>query len=110
MELEELTLMRIFISENDHYEHKPLYQALVELFKSEGFYGATVLKGAMGFGCHSELHTDHLLRLSSNLPVVVEVIDKQERIEQILPRLSGMFGGGLITLEKARAIRFCKRV
>lgn len=106
----EQTLMRIFIGENDRWEHRPLYQALVELFRREGFAGATVLKGAMGFGAHSVTHTDKLLRLSSDLPVVVEVIESSERIEALLPRLDGMLQGGLITLEKARVLRFGKSI
>lgn len=103
----EQTLMRIFIGENDRWEHHPLYEALVELFRREGFAGATVLKGAMGFGAHSITHTDKLLRLSNDLPVVVEVIESQKRIEALLPRLERMLQGGLITLEKARVLRFC---
>ncbi len=103
---QEMTLMRIFISENDRFEKRPLFEVLVELFLKEGFAGATVLKGAMGFGGNSVMHTDRLLRLSQDLPVVVEVVEQQARIEQILPRIEGMFRGGLITLEKARVIRF----
>jgi PII-like signaling protein len=106
----EQTLMRIFIGENDRWEHRPLYEALVELFRREGFAGATVLKGAMGFGAHSVTHTDKLLRLSSDLPVVVEVIESSDRIEALLPRLDGMLQGGLITLEKARVLRFRKSI
>ncbi len=104
----EQTLMRIFIGENDRWEHNPLYEALVELFRREGFAGATVLKGAMGFGAHSITHTDKLLRLSNDLPVVVEVIESQEQIDALLPRLESMLQGGLITLEKARVLRFCQ--
>ncbi len=103
---EELTLMRIFIGENDRYKRKPLYQVLVELFREEGFGGATVLKGAMGFGAQSKMHSDHLLRLSSDLPIVVEVVESQEKIDAILPRIEDMFESGLITLEKAWVIRF----
>lgn len=108
-EQREMTLMRVFISENDRYENKPLYEALVDLLIAEGFSGATVLKGAMGFGVSSVKHTDRLLRLSQNLPVVVEVVEQQEKIDEILPRIEGMFDGGLITLEKARVIRFGER-
>ena len=104
----EQVLMRIFIGESDRFERKPLYRALVEFFMAEGFSGATVLKGAMGFGARSEVHSDHLLRLSSDLPVVVEVVESQEKIDAVLPRLESMFQGGLITLEKARVIRFNK--
>lgn len=105
-EPQEMTLMRIFISENDRFEQRPLFQALVELLLAEGVAGATVLKGAMGFGRRRTIHTDHLLRLSQDLPVVIEVVEQQEKIDHILPRIEGMFQGGLITLEKARVIRF----
>ena len=108
MQQEDLTLMRIFIGENDRYRHKPLYQALVELFHRQGLAGATVLKGAMGFGSQSIVHADHLLRLSTELPVVVEVVETEERIEKILPQIKDMFQGGLVTLEKTRVIRFGK--
>ena len=100
----EQTLMRIFISENDRWEKKPLYSALVELFRQEGLAGATVLKGAAGFGAGSVMHTDKLLRLSSDLPVVIEVVDSKENIDAVLPKIDGMFSGGMITLEKAHVI------
>ncbi len=103
----EQTLMRIFVGESDRWQHKPLYEALVELFREQGFAGATVLKGAMGFGAHSVTHTDRLLRLSSDLPVVIEVVESQEKIAEILPVLDTMIKGGMITLEKARVIRYC---
>ena len=102
----EQTLMRIFVGESDRWQKRPLYEALVELFREEGFAGATVLKGAMGFGAKSIMHTDKLLRLSADLPVVIEVVESQERIDAILPRLDGMLRGGMITLEKARVIRY----
>lgn len=108
-EQQEMTLMRIFISENDRFEKKPLFEALVDLFIAEGFAGATVLKGAMGFGVSSVKHTDRLLRLSQDLPVIIEVVELQDKINEILPRIEGMFKGGLITLEKARVIRFGER-
>ena len=100
----EQTLMRIFISENDRWEKKPLYKALVELFRTEGLAGATVLKGAAGFGASSVTHTDNILRLSNELPVVIEVVDSQEKIDAVLPKIDGMFSGGMITMEKARVI------
>ncbi len=103
----EQTLMRIFVGESDRWQRKPLYEALVELFREHGFAGATVVKGAMGFGAHSVTHTDRLLRLSSDLPVVVEVVESQEKIDGILPVLDTMIKGGMITLEKARVIRYC---
>ncbi|BCR05885.1 hypothetical protein DESUT3_29540 [Desulfuromonas versatilis] len=104
----EQTLMRIFIGESDRWQRRPLYEALVELFRQEGFAGATVLKGAMGFGARSVTHSDKLLRLSNDLPVVIEVVERQEKIEALLPRLDAMIEGGMITLEKARVIRYRK--
>lgn len=104
----EQILMRIFIGEADSWEHKPLYKALVELFRREGFAGATVLRGVTGFGATSVLHTDSLLRLSQDLPLVIEVVDEEEKIEAILPQLDEMLQGGMITLEKARVIRYTK--
>jgi len=105
---EEMTLMRIFVGESDRYQKQPLYEALVELFRAEGIAGATVIKGAMGYGGKNEVHSDRLLRLSSDLPVIVEVVDSEEKIAAVLPLIEGMFQGGLITLEKARVINFHK--
>ena len=102
----EQVLMRIFIGENDRWGGKPLYEALVELFREKGFAGATVLKGAMGFGAGCVTHSDRFLRFSSDLPVVVEVVDEKEKIDTILPRLDGMITGGMVTLEKAHVIRY----
>lgn len=99
-------LMRIFIGEADRYGNKPLYQALVELFRREGVAGATVLRGTMGFGAKSHLHTANLLRLSQDLPVVIEVVDTQEHIDGLLPRLDEMVREGLITMEKVRVVRY----
>ncbi|AJF05897.1 DUF190 domain-containing protein [Geoalkalibacter subterraneus] len=107
MKLEgEQTLMRIFVGESDRWQRKPLYEAIVEMLKSEGFAGATVLKGVMGFGAGSVVHSDRLLRLSSDLPVVIEVVESAEMIENVLDRLDEMVSGGMITLEKARVIRY----
>jgi uncharacterized protein len=100
------TLMRIFIGESDRFEHRPLYEVLLELLRSEGFAGATVIKGAAGFGAHSVVHSDKLLRFSTDLPVIVEVVDSRDRIDTILPRLDEMLKGGLVTLEKAHVIRY----
>ena len=105
---EEMVLMRIFVGESDRYQKKPLYEALVALFHDEGVAGATVIKGSMGYGGKSEVHSDRLLRLSSDLPVVVEVVDTEEKLNAVLPLIEGMFQGGLITLEKARVINFHK--
>ncbi len=102
----ERTLMRIHIGESDRWEGKPLYEALVELFRREGFSGATVLRGVGGYGSASRYHTEKILRLSQDLPVVIEVVEYPEKIEKILPRLDGMIGGGLITLEKVRVILY----
>lgn len=102
----EQVLMRIFIGEGDRFEHKPLYEALVELLRKEGFAGATVLRGVCGFGANRVYHTQKLLDLSADLPLVVEVVDSQEKIDSIMPRIDAMMGGGMITLEKATVIRY----
>lgn len=102
----EQLLMRIFLGENDKLGHRPLYEALVELFRQEGFAGATVLRGVAGFGAHSVYHTDKLLRLSLDLPIVVEVVESKGKIDSIMPRIDEMMRGGMITLEKATVIRY----
>jgi PII-like signaling protein len=102
----ERTLMRIHIGESDKWHGKPLYDAIVELLRKEGFSGVTVLRGVGGYGGSSVYHTDKILRLSQDLPVILEVVETTERIEQILPRLDGMVEGGLITLEKVRVILY----
>lgn len=93
-------LLRIFIGESDSDEGRPLYQAIVETLRREGLAGATVLRGIEGFGKSSRLHTSHILRLSEDLPIVIECVDTVERIEGVLPRLDEMIGDGLVTLEK----------
>ena len=102
----EQSLMRIFIGESDRYQNEPLYKVLIDFFRQEGFAGATVLKGVSGFGANSVLHTDRLLCLSQDLPMIIEVVDSEEKIESIIPKLDGMLQGGMITLEKARVIRY----
>jgi PII-like signaling protein len=102
----ERTLMRIHIGESDKWHGKPLHDAIVELLRKEGFSGATVLRGVAGYGGSSVYHTDKLLRMSQDLPIIVEVIESTERIEKILPRLDEMVEGGLITLEKVRVILY----
>jgi len=102
----EQTLMRIFIGETDRWENKPLHEGLLALFQSNGVAGATVLKCAAGYGGRSILHTDKLLRFSADLPMIVEVVDSQDKIEALLPELDQMIGSGMITLEKARVIRY----
>ncbi len=99
-------LMRIFIGEGDRFGHRLLHEVLVELFKKEGFAGATVLRGISGFGAHSVYHTEMLLRLSRDLPVVVEVVDTKENIDRVMPKIDEMMCGGLITLEKVTVMRY----
>jgi len=100
----ERILMRIHLGERDRYEGKPLYEAIVELLRARGYAGATVTRAIMGFGATARLHTDKVLRLSVDLPIVVECVDSEEKIEAILPELDRMIGGGLITLEKVKVI------
>ncbi len=102
----ERTLMRIHIGESDKWHGKLLYEVIVEMLRKDGFSGVTVLRGVGGFGGSSVYHTDKLLRLSQDLPIILEVIESQDRIEQILPRLDEMVEGGLITLEKVRVILY----
>ncbi|MFI5058607.1 MAG: DUF190 domain-containing protein [Candidatus Acidiferrales bacterium] len=102
----ERTLMRIHIGESDKLRGKPLHEVIVEMLRREGFSGATVLRGVAGYGGSSIYHTDKILRLSQDLPIIVEVVENTERIEKILPRLDQMVEGGLITLEKVRVILY----
>ena len=102
----ERVLMRIHVGESDKWHGKSLHEAIVEMLRNEGFSGATVLRGVGGFGGSSVYHTDKILRLSQDLPIVIEVIEAQERIDAILPRLDEMIEGGLITLEKVRVILY----
>lgn len=102
----ERVLMRIHIGESDRYKGKPLYQQIVELLRARHYAGATVFRGIMGFGPSSKLHTDRFLELSSDLPIVIECVETEERIDAILPELDEMLGGGLITLERARVIMY----
>ena len=102
----ERTLMRIHIGESDKWHGKPLYEAIVEMLRKEQFSGVTVLRGVAGYGGSSVYHTDKILRLSQDLPIILEVIETQERIDQMLPRLDEMVDGGLITLEKVRVILY----
>ena len=99
-------LLRIFIGEADRWEHKPLYEAIVLKARELGLAGATVLRGPMGFGAKSHLHTSKILRLSMDLPLVIEIVDTEEKINFFLPMLDDMMGGGLVTLEKVRVIDY----
>ena len=99
-------LLRIFIGEQDKWRGQPLYEAIIHLAKKEGMAGATAIKGFMGFGCKSRMHTAKLLRLSEDLPVIIEMVDSEEKINQFLPRLDGMVKEGLITLERVNVILY----
>jgi PII-like signaling protein len=99
-------LMRIFIGETDRHGSRPLYKALVELFRQEKLAGATVLRGICGFGAKSHLHTTSLLQLSQNLPIVIEVVDTEDNINRIMPQVDEMVADGLITMEKVRVLRY----
>lgn len=99
-------LMRIFIGESDKYGGKTLYQYLVELFKKEKLAGTTVLRGVAGFGAKSHLHTDSILRLSSDLPIIIEVIDTKEHLDTVLKKIDSIIQEGLITLEKVNVIKY----
>ena len=100
------TLMRVFIGESDKYHGKPLYEALLERFRAKGLAGATVLRGVAGFGASSVMHTEKVLRLSLDLPMIIELVETEEAIQAILPDLDEMIGGGLITLERANVILY----
>ena len=101
---EESDLLRVFVGESDKFEGRPLYQAIVEEAMASGLSGATVLRGLMGFGSTSRLHTIKVLRISEDLPMVVEIVDSLEKIEAFLPGLKRMVGDGLVTIEKIRVI------
>ena len=102
----EAVLLRIFIGESDRWEHKPLYEAIVLKARQLHLAGATVLRGPMGFGKSSRLHTAKILRLSMDLPLVIEMVDSDEKIQAFLPVLDRMMKGGLVTLEKVRVIDY----
>ena len=99
-------LLRIFIGESDHHDGKPLYEALVLAAREHGIAGATMLRGLMGYGATSRIHTAKILRLSEDLPVVVELVDSSERIASFLPIVESMVRGGMVTLERVQVIRY----
>jgi PII-like signaling protein len=99
-------LLRIFIGENDRHGHQPLYEAIVLKAREMHLGGATVLRGPMGFGHSSRLHTAKILRLSEDLPIVIEIVDSQGNIDAFLPVLDSMMGSGLITLEKVTVLQY----
>jgi uncharacterized protein len=100
------TLLRVFIGESDTWHGKPLYQAIVQRLRAEGLAGATVLRAIEGFGAKSHLHTSRLLRLSEDLPLVIEVVDTAGNIERALPMLDEMISDGLVTLEKVNVVMY----
>jgi hypothetical protein len=102
----EKVLMRIFVGETKRHGTRPLYEALVELFRQEGFAGATVLKGVAGFGAHRVYHTQKLIDLSADLPMVIEVVESREKIDAVMPRVDAMMASGMITLEPVTVIRY----
>ena len=102
----EAILLRIFIGESDRWEHKPLYEAIVLKARELHLAGATVLRGPMGFGKSSRLHTAKILRLSADLPLVIEIVDSEEKIQSFLPVLDQMMGGGLLTMEKVNVLEY----
>jgi PII-like signaling protein len=103
---EEGYLLRVFIGESDRWEGAPLYEAIVRKARTEGLAGATVLRGLMGFGAQSRIHTAKILRLSEDLPIVVEIVDSLEKIERFAGDISPMISDGMVTLEKARVIKY----
>lgn len=99
-------LLRIFIGESDRYEDKPLHEAILHLARREGLAGCTVVKGFEGFGAASRIHTTKILRLSEDLPVVIEIVDAAEKIDRFLPQLQRMVGEGLVTVEKVEVLLY----
>ena len=99
-------LVRVFIGESDHWQHQPLSLALLERLRREGFAGATVFRGTAGFGAHSVLHTSHLLRLSQDLPVEIEIVDRAERMDQLRAILDEMVAEGLVTMERVQVLKY----
>jgi uncharacterized protein len=102
-------LLRIFLGEADRFDHRPLYEAIVEKAREMHLAGATVLRGPMGFGHSSRLHTAKVLRLSFDLPIVVEIVDAEARIKEFLPVLDNMMVSGLVTLEKVQVLQYGKK-
>jgi PII-like signaling protein len=99
-------LLRIFIGEDDRFDGRPLYESIVLKAREQGLAGATVFRGPMGFGHSSRVHTAKILRLSEDLPIIVEIIDSEENINAFLPLLEGIVKGGLVSLEEVRVLRY----
>ena len=105
----EQVLVRVFIGESDRWHHQPLATALLERLRREGFAGATVFRGVAGFGAHSVVHTASILRLSEDLPVVIEIVDTEQHVERLTAILDEMVGEGLVTMEKVRVLKYAAR-
>jgi PII-like signaling protein len=103
---EDAVLLRIYVGESDRWQHRPLYEAIVLKARELHLAGATVLRGPMGFGAASRIHTAKILRLSTDLPIVIEIVDTEPKVETMLPFLDEMMGGGLVTLEKIKIIHY----
>lgn len=103
---QQAVLLRIYIGESDRYQHQPLYEALVLKAREMHLAGATVLRGPMGYGKSSRLHTAKILQLSMDLPLVIEMVDSQEKIQEFLPVLRQMMQGGLVTMEKVQVMDY----
>jgi uncharacterized protein len=103
---EQASLLRVFVGESDKHGHIPLYEAIVLKARETGLAGATVLRGSMGFGRHSVMHTAKILRLSEDLPIIIEIVDSKEKIEAFLPILDPMVPEGLVTLEEIRVVHY----
>lgn len=99
-------LLRVFLGEDDRFEHRPLYEAIVLKAREMQLAGATVLRGPMGFGHSSRLHTAKILRLSDDLPFVIDIVDAEDKINAFLPVLDGMMTSGLVTLQRVRAVQY----
>ncbi|HEX8898808.1 MAG TPA: DUF190 domain-containing protein [Chthoniobacterales bacterium] len=106
---EDALLLRIFIGESDRWKHQPLYEAIVIKARELHIAGATVLRGPMGFGAASRIHTAKVLRLSMDLPIIIEIVDTEEKVNSLLPALDEMMGSGLVTLEKVKVIHYRHR-
>jgi uncharacterized protein len=105
----EQSLIRVFIGEGDKWKHQPLSVALLERLRREGFAGATIFRGVAGFGAHSVVHASHILRLSQDLPILIEIVETEERVQALLPILEEMVQEGLVTIEKVRVLRYAAR-
>lgn len=99
-------LVRIYIGESDQWQGRPLYQAIVAFLRERGIAGATVLRGIEGYGAKAHLHTSRILQLSQDLPLLIEVVDQDDRLRAVLPELDGMVSDGLITLERVEVIAY----